>query len=232
MTRGTIRGRESGLTTCGRGAFTLIELMVVIAIITLLISILLPSLSKARDQAKNVKTRATLKAIGDGLEMFRNENEADRSMHLVNGYPRSAVGEDPAVEGDQLIVGAQWLVRYLMGKDFAGYAPPRNVPAVLPTPPTPGAPEAGWYDYDAQGRPVVDRVGPYVDGQAIKTVTVDAISRDPGFQPCPCFGELAEPVFVDQLVTRCCTMSRIRCRPPNHAPPSPLTTAPRLAFTP
>jgi prepilin-type N-terminal cleavage/methylation domain-containing protein len=179
-----------------RRAFTLIELLVVMAIITLIISILLPSLSKAREHAKNVKTRAMLKTVSDGLEMYRNENESDRAAKATNGYPPSAMGEDPAVEGTQNIAGANWLVRYLMGKDLAGYAPRRNVPSNLLNPGDP-AEEVAWYGYDTSGRPVVDRVGPYLDGQAIKPIRTKELPQSAGNPALNANYE--EQVLVDQF---------------------------------
>jgi prepilin-type N-terminal cleavage/methylation domain-containing protein len=58
-----------------RAAFTLIELLVVISIISLLISILLPSLSRAREQAKGVHCLARLKDIGNGIAAYENISE-------------------------------------------------------------------------------------------------------------------------------------------------------------
>jgi len=59
-------------TTRGRGGFTLIELLVVISIISLLISILMPSLSRARGQAKSVHCLARLKEFGNALAAYDN----------------------------------------------------------------------------------------------------------------------------------------------------------------
>jgi len=60
------------MTRRPRGAFTLIELLVVISIISLLISILLPSLSRARDQAKGVHCLARLKDFGNSMAAYEN----------------------------------------------------------------------------------------------------------------------------------------------------------------
>lgn len=57
-----------------RSGFTLIELLVVVAIIALLISILLPSLSRARDRARTTLCQSNLHQLGLANEYYARDN--------------------------------------------------------------------------------------------------------------------------------------------------------------
>jgi prepilin-type N-terminal cleavage/methylation domain-containing protein/prepilin-type processing-associated H-X9-DG protein len=61
--------------TSKRSGFTLVELLVVIGIIALLISILIPTLSRARQQATGIKCAAQMRGIGQQIMIYANNNK-------------------------------------------------------------------------------------------------------------------------------------------------------------
>jgi len=75
----TPRCRKSGL------GFTLIELLVVVAIIALLISILLPSLSKARAQARTTLCAARIGQLTKSFFLYAEDAGEKFPFHIVYG---------------------------------------------------------------------------------------------------------------------------------------------------
>jgi prepilin-type N-terminal cleavage/methylation domain-containing protein len=110
--------------------FTLIELLVVIAIIAILAALLLPSLSRSKQQAQRTQCLSNLKQIGVFMQLYtddnrdifpahRNQNElaGDTSMYTNDwwgttivqyGNGRSNLFHDPSLQSKQLDNGTTW----------------------------------------------------------------------------------------------------------------------------
>ena len=96
------------------GGFTLVELLVVIGIISILISILLPALSGAREQAKRATCASNLRQMGQALAMYVGDWKY---------YPGCQVSR----AGGTYAVWPLRLRNYLNGNQDLFYCPSRDI---------------------------------------------------------------------------------------------------------
>ena len=82
---------KTGNVSQPKNAFTLIELLIVIAIIAILASMLLPALGKARDAAKAIKCVSNLKQSVLGAIMYANDYNGGMPASFGNGPTWAAV---------------------------------------------------------------------------------------------------------------------------------------------
>lgn len=88
-------------------AFTLIEILVVVAIIALLIAILLPSLSKAREYTRNTVCRSNMRQVMLGHMFYQVDHKvlpATQSSFYLRGFwplpdPETNLGPDGRLKG-------------------------------------------------------------------------------------------------------------------------------------
>lgn len=166
-------------------AFTLVEMLTVIAIITLLIGILVPSLSAARDQAKKAAVKAQLNAISAGCEMFRNdEGEYPKSNAYTFGPYAQPAAQDTAalnwevVTGADPLQGANLIVDAMVGRDFLGYDPKPGTGAGATV-------QSRWYaGAVAAGQFPRARRNPYIRTEGISTAN-DARPTEDGYGTLP-----------------------------------------------
>ena len=85
-----------------RTAFTLVELLVVIGIIAVLISILLPALSKARAAAQTIECASNMRQVGQAFFQYGNDFQGNIALAWY-GYARPAPAQRYEVTWDDLL---------------------------------------------------------------------------------------------------------------------------------
>lgn len=85
-----------------RAAFTLVELLVAIAVIAILAALLLPTLAKARERARRARCASNLRQIAMASFMYVDDHEHTFPIQPDDGVPVLAIGGHGTNFYDQL----------------------------------------------------------------------------------------------------------------------------------
>jgi len=95
--------------------FTVVEMIVVVAVIAILVGLLVPALNTVREIANSVKQRAQFSSISSALEAFQADF-GDYPQSYENGY-------ECAIGAPNIYCGAQKLAEAMVGYDAFGFHP-------------------------------------------------------------------------------------------------------------
>ncbi|MDM8007065.1 MAG: DUF1559 domain-containing protein [Phycisphaerae bacterium] len=102
------------MRTTTRQAFTLVEVLVVVAIIALLVAILMPAVSRVRDQARLAICGSNLRQIGTGITAYANAFRAIPHGPVVQDLGGVLEPNDGTVSTSQIWTGPQEPIRSTM----------------------------------------------------------------------------------------------------------------------
>jgi len=191
--------KKNNIRTTGK-AFTLVELLLVISIIAMLIGIMVPVIGAAKRQAKTMAMKATLGAIGVGLEQFRNDqsrypdssvrNDGTKEYCLVDAQEVNAGWSDGFID-----VGAHRLAEAMFGIDKDGYSSYQWLPG------------KNYYCHNnTSGEPcdqngyAIQRADAYIDISSVKIGEMTDVAAPEGVAVEPkVWGNPYTPVILDNF---------------------------------
>ncbi len=164
-------------------AFTLIELLVVVAIIALLISILLPALSSAREQGKRAVCLANMRSIAQGASLYSSEDSREHAVPVQQQMVSTHLGDG--------FTDSQWALKSAMPYCYGGRTPQIPFPGGNTTP--------AWTDdygrWSGKTRPLNRYVYNSVEISDYKNM---------GMYRCPSdVGLPSSPFVIDVPITSC-----------------------------